>query len=79
MKAGDRPQLVFSQNGEPGGLYCADETDGEALRACDQTMEGLYGYEIDGTAAIPVLADKCDAERRLHPVDLHAEVRRDVP
>ena len=61
MQAGDRPQLVFSQNGEPGGLYCADETDGEALRACDQTMEGLYGYEIGGTAAIPVLADKCEA------------------
>jgi peptide/nickel transport system substrate-binding protein len=60
MQAGDRPQLVFSQNGEPGGLYCADETDGEALRACDQTMEGLYGYEIGGTAAIPILADKCE-------------------
>jgi peptide/nickel transport system substrate-binding protein len=60
MKAADRPQLVFSQNGEPGGLYCADETDGESLRACDQTMEGLYGYEIAGTAAVPVLADKCE-------------------
>ena len=42
MKAGDRPQLVFMQNGEPGGLYCADETDGETLRACEQIMEGLY-------------------------------------
>jgi peptide/nickel transport system substrate-binding protein len=61
MQAADRPQLVFSQNGEPGGLYCADETDGEALRACDQMMEGLYGYEIGGTAAIPILADKCEA------------------
>jgi peptide/nickel transport system substrate-binding protein len=59
MKAGDRPQLVFSQNGEPGGLYCADETDGESLRACDQTMEGLYGYEINGTAAVPLLAESC--------------------
>ena len=65
MKAGDRPQLVFSQNGEPGGLYCADETDGEALRACDQTMEGLYGYEIAGTAVIPVLAEKCEPNAEL--------------
>jgi ABC-type transport system substrate-binding protein len=65
MKAGDRPQLVFSQNGEPGGLYCADETDGEALRACDQTMEGLYGYEIAATAAIPVLAEKCEPNAEL--------------
>ena len=23
-------------------------------------MEGLYGYEIGGTAAIPSLADKCE-------------------
>ena len=61
MKAGDRQQLVFSQNGEPGGLYCADETDGESLRACDQTMEGLYGYKIAGTETVPVLADKCEA------------------
>ena len=51
---------MFIQNGEPGGLYCADETDGEALRACEQTMEGLYGYEIGGTAAVPVLAEKCE-------------------
>jgi ABC-type transport system substrate-binding protein len=56
---------VFSQNGEPGGLYCADETVGEALRACDQTMEGLYGYEIAGTAAIPVLAEKCEPNAEL--------------
>ena len=31
--------LVFMQSGEPGSLYCADESDGEALRACEQTME----------------------------------------
>ena len=24
------------------GLYCADETDGEALRACEQVNESLY-------------------------------------
>ena len=39
MQAGDRDQLVFVQSGEPGGLYCADETDGEALRVCEQIVE----------------------------------------
>ena len=34
-------QLVLIQNGEPGGLYCADETDGETLRVCEQITEQL--------------------------------------
>jgi ABC-type transport system substrate-binding protein len=61
MKAGDRDTLVFMQNGEPGGLYCADETDGEALRVCEQIKEALYGYEIGGSAAVPALATACVA------------------
>jgi peptide/nickel transport system substrate-binding protein len=59
MKPGDRSQLVFIQNGEPAGIYCADETDGEALRVCEQINEALYGFEIGGTAAIPMLATEC--------------------
>ena len=61
MKAGDRDQLVFVQNGEPGGLYCADETDGEALRICGQIVESLYIYEVAGTAPEPGLAEECSA------------------
>ena len=60
MKAGDRNQLVWLQGGEPGGLYCADETDGEALRVCEQIMEPLYSYEIGGTAPEPLLAESCE-------------------
>lgn len=59
MKAGDRNQLVWLQNGEPGGLYCADETDGESLRVCEQIMEGLYSYKIGGTDPEPLLAEEC--------------------
>ncbi|MFN8519040.1 MAG: ABC transporter substrate-binding protein [Chloroflexota bacterium] len=59
MKAGDRDTLVFMQSGEPGGLYCADETDGESLRVCEQIKESLYGYEIGGSKAIPSLATDC--------------------
>ena len=59
MKPGDRNQLVWIQNAEPPGIYCADETDGEALRVCEQVTEALYGFEIGGTKAIPVLAKEC--------------------
>lgn len=49
--------FVFMQNGEPSGLYCADETDGEALRVCEQITEALLAYEIGGTDVIPGLAE----------------------
>jgi len=52
--------VVFMQNAEPIGLYCADETDGESLRACEQSMEGLYGYAVGGTDVEPSLATSCD-------------------
>jgi peptide/nickel transport system substrate-binding protein len=60
MNPGGRTQFVWMQNAEPPGLYCADETDGEALRVCEQMMEPLYGYEIGGTAAEPLLAESCE-------------------
>ena len=49
-------QLVWMQNGEPSGLYCADETDGEALRVCEQINESLLAYEVGGTESVPSLA-----------------------
>jgi ABC-type transport system substrate-binding protein len=58
-------QLVFMQSGEPGGLFCADETDGEALRVCEQVKESLYAYEVGGTEAIPSLATECTANEDL--------------
>ena len=79
MKAGDRNQLVWLQGGEPGGLYCADETDGEALRVCEQIMEPLYSYEIGGTAPEPLLATGVRGECRLDRVDLHPPRRCRVP
>ena len=49
--------LVWMQNAEPIGLFCADETDGESLRACEQINEALLSYEIGGTAVVPALAE----------------------
>ena len=57
----DPNTVVLTQSAEPIGLYCADETDGESLRACEQAMEGLYGYEVNGTEVKPVLATGCEA------------------
>jgi ABC-type transport system substrate-binding protein len=51
--------LVIMQSAEPIGLYCADESDGESLRACKQILEQLYGFEVGGTATIPGLAEEC--------------------
>ena len=49
--------FVWMQNAEPISLYCADETDGESLRACEQVTQSLLGYKIAGTEVEPVLAE----------------------
>ena len=39
MDPGGRDILVCMQNAYPISLYCADETDGETLRICEQMTE----------------------------------------
>ena len=58
-------QFVWMQNAEPISLFCADETDGESLRACEQVMEALYGFEINGTDPVPMLAEVCEPNEDL--------------
>lgn len=53
--------FVWMQNAEPISLYCADETDGESLRACEQVTESLLRYQVGGTAVEPSLATACTA------------------
>jgi ABC-type transport system substrate-binding protein len=65
MEDPDDDDIVWIQNGEPPGLYCADESDGEALRACEQVNESLLAYEIAGTAVIPSLATEWEANEEL--------------
>jgi len=57
--------LVWMQNAEPIGLYCADETDGESLRACEQINESLLAYKTAGTEVIPSLAESYEANADL--------------
>src|SRR5690606_16195050 len=55
----DDDTLVFVQNAEPISLFCHDETDGESLSACEQVLEGLYDYDLEGNP-VPALAESCD-------------------
>ena len=57
MQPADRQTIVFEGNAEPLSLFCADESDGESLRACEQTNESLYRY--DGANSVPALATEC--------------------
>ena len=61
MNPGGREALVWMQNAEPISLYCADETDGETLRACEQIMQSLLAYEPRTAAVIPSLASAWSA------------------
>jgi peptide/nickel transport system substrate-binding protein len=65
MSAEGQDQLVWMQNGEPSGLYCADETDGEALRVCEQINESLLAYEVGGTEVVPGLAEDYESNEDL--------------
>jgi peptide/nickel transport system substrate-binding protein len=56
MEDPDDDNIIWMQNGEPISLYCADETDGETLRACEQVGESLMAYEPGTGAVIPSLA-----------------------
>jgi peptide/nickel transport system substrate-binding protein len=60
MDPGGRDTFVWMQNAEPISLFCADETDGESLRACEQVTQALYGYEIGGVDTMPQLATSCE-------------------
>ena len=65
MNPGGRDTFVWMQNAEPPGLYCADETDGEALRACEQVMQALLAYEPGTGKVIPSLASEWTANEDL--------------
>lgn len=62
---GGRKVFVWMQNAEPISLFCADETDGESLRACEQVMEPLYTFEVGGTDVKPALAEVCEPNEDL--------------
>ena len=52
----NKDTFVWVQNAEPLSLYCADETDGESLRACEQIFDPLLSYKVGGVEVEPNLA-----------------------
>lgn len=52
--------IVEMKSAEPISLFCADESDGESLEACEQILDGLYNYNAEGVAE-PALATECVA------------------
>ncbi len=60
LSGGSGDTFVWMQNAEPISLFCADESDGESLRACTQVIEGLFAYEANGSALEPALAESCE-------------------
>jgi|CXWL01.1.fsa_nt_gi ABC-type transport system substrate-binding protein/uncharacterized caspase-like protein len=58
-KPGTRDTFVWMQNAEPISMFCADESDGESLRACEQVTEALYSFTINGADVEPALAESC--------------------
>jgi ABC-type transport system substrate-binding protein len=57
MKTADGT-VVFSQDGEPVSLTCADETDGNSFRACNMVFSKLYTFTTTSVAE-PDLAESC--------------------
>ena len=51
--------LVFSQDGEPVSLFCADETDGSSFRVCNQIFSKLYTFDWGSATPKPDLAESC--------------------
>lgn len=62
---GGRDVFVWMQNAEPISMFCADETDGESLRACEQVVEALFSYSVNGTDVEPALAESCEPNEDL--------------
>ncbi len=65
MNPGGRDTFIWLQNGEPSGLYLADESDGEALRAGEQVMESLLAFEVGTGKPIAALATDWSANADL--------------
>jgi peptide/nickel transport system substrate-binding protein len=50
--------LIFSQDGEPVSLNCADETDGNSFRACNLIFSKLFKFTTTSIGE-PDLAEQC--------------------
>lgn len=62
---GGRPQLAWMQGASPRSFYCADTTDGDSARVCQNVFEGLYGFKPGTAEPTPGLAESCEPNQAL--------------
>lgn len=62
---GGRPQLTWMQTAAPSTFYCANATDGDSERICQNVFESLYGFKPGTAQVIPALAESCAANQQL--------------
>ena len=62
---GGRAQLAWMQSASPATFYCADATDGDSRRVCQNIFEGLYGFKPGSAEVRPSLAESCQANQEL--------------
>lgn len=65
MDPGGRSTLVWMQNASPRSFYCADDTDGNSVRLCQNVFEQLYGFKPGTAVVTPGLAESCDPNEEL--------------
>ena len=71
MSVPGQDTFVWMQNAEPISLFCADETDGESLRACEQVTQSLLAYKVGGTEVEPALAESYEPNADLTEWTFH--------
>jgi ABC-type transport system substrate-binding protein len=71
MEDPDDDNIIWMQNAEPISLYCADETDGETLRACEQVGESLLAYAPHTGEVVSSLAESYDVSSDLTEWTFH--------
>ncbi len=62
---GGRTQLAWMQATSPSTFYCADATDGDSQRVCQNVFESLYGFKPGTVQVTPSLAESCAPNRQL--------------
>jgi ABC-type transport system substrate-binding protein len=62
---GGRSRLIWMQDASPRSFYCADETDRNSVRLCQNVFEQLYGFKPGTAEVTPGLAESCDPNEEL--------------
>lgn len=62
---GGRPQLTWMQAASPSTFYCANATDADSQRVCQNVFESLYGFKPGTAQVTPTLAESCAPNQQL--------------